>query len=594
MNSPPARSPSVPVPTDGVDPRVALATAVQAGPGVYAVLAGSGVSTGAGIKTGWQVVQDLIRKIAVAEGVKPDELGNQPERWWATQGRPEPRYDTLLSAIAPTDAARQALLRPYFDPPPGAGGPIAPTTAHQALGQLCASGYVRVIVTTNFDRLIERGLEQAGVSPQVIATPAAAAGMTPLVHAPATVVKLHGDYTMLGLRNTPDELRGYPLAWRKLLARVFDEYGLLVVGWSADWDLALVDALQRAPSRRYPLFWAAHHGRLSDTAKRLVAQRQATVIEHTGADELLADLAVRVDRLARSAARGLRPKRKPFGNNSPDDLWVPPLGWASIPLLQLRAVGIVSEVPADSCEPIRRRERDTILETLRASALTRRLETLAQRELAFATPGPVDGVLPVPLDDWVQTPNGYHTSTSASHRLGGDATSGVSCLVDVRLPNAAGFGASATVTCIVDIGISVQGTVSLAETARLLRDALLVATTGLPDAVAGVIPPNAKVTGAEVYFRAAATDGHNQHRVNDIAQRIDLSSLGRPSRGIGTYYSYCVEIPEAFSEHAAAQLVVDALEVLALDSGYLEPDEGLARLREALSREVNHQTTNVT
>ena len=301
--------PSVPRPTQDVEPRVALATSIQAGRGVYAILAGSGLSTAAGIKTGWQVVQDLIRRVAVAEGVDSNELGERPEDWWSRQGRPQPRYDTLLQALAQTDAARQLLLREYFDPLPDAGGPIAPTSAHVAIGRLCATGYVRVILTTNFDRLIERGLERGGVSPQVIGSPAALLGMTPLVHAPATVVKLHGDYTMLGLRNTPAELKTYPAPLRKLLARVFVEYGLLTIGWSAEWDVALVEALERVRSRRYPMFWAAQRGRLEETAKRLITQHNATVIDHAGADDLFADLATRIDRLARAASRRHRPRR---------------------------------------------------------------------------------------------------------------------------------------------------------------------------------------------------------------------------------------------------------------------------------------------
>jgi len=51
---------------------------MQAAPGVNAVLIGSGLSTAAGIPTGWQVVEDLIRKLASAEGVDPAELGDQP------------------------------------------------------------------------------------------------------------------------------------------------------------------------------------------------------------------------------------------------------------------------------------------------------------------------------------------------------------------------------------------------------------------------------------------------------------------------------------------------------------------------------------
>jgi hypothetical protein len=91
----------------------------------------------------------------------------------------------------------------------------------------------------------------------VIRTPADIPGMTPLAHAPATVIKLHGDYADLLMRNTVDELDSYPAEWDALLDRVLEEYGLIVSGWSADWDKALVAAHRRVRSRRrrYPLFW---------------------------------------------------------------------------------------------------------------------------------------------------------------------------------------------------------------------------------------------------------------------------------------------------------------------------------------------------
>jgi hypothetical protein len=68
-------------PTSGVDPRVALATSMHAAPGMYAVLVGSGLSTAAGIPTGWQVVQDLIRRVAVADGVNCEEVKDDPENY---------------------------------------------------------------------------------------------------------------------------------------------------------------------------------------------------------------------------------------------------------------------------------------------------------------------------------------------------------------------------------------------------------------------------------------------------------------------------------------------------------------------------------
>src|SRR5665213_1909351 len=290
-----------------VDGRSALAVSMHALPGVYAVLVGSGMSTAAGIPTGWQVVQDLVRRVTTSEGVSAEELGDSPEEWWAAQGRAEPRYDTLLAAVASTDSARQQLLRGYFDPLPPER-PIQPTAAHMALASLCAVGRVRLILTTNFDRLIERALDAVGITPQVVARTEVIAGMTPLPHAPVTVLKLHGDYAMPGLRNSPDELSAYPPEMDALLDRVFDEWGLLVVGWSATYDIALGNAIARAPSRRYPTFWTSHEGLLTEEARRLVDLRQARVLDTRGADEFLPDLVERLDRLDELARRRVRPR----------------------------------------------------------------------------------------------------------------------------------------------------------------------------------------------------------------------------------------------------------------------------------------------
>jgi len=207
---------------------------------------------------------------------------------------------------------------------------------------------VRVILTTNFDRLIERALDQAGIAPQVISTPSALVGMTPLVHTQATVVKLHGDYLSLGLRNTPDELSAYPNEFKTLLARVFDEYGLVVVGWSAEYDTALVNAIEASPARRYPTYWATFHGDVSEPARRLMAQRQTCVIETSGADEFLGDVVQKINRLEQVARRRVRPTPlrtyflMPESSNAPQ-------GWGVLPLLQLRVASMFQPASSETC-----------------------------------------------------------------------------------------------------------------------------------------------------------------------------------------------------------------------------------------------------
>lgn len=55
-----------------IDPIHALAFSIQANPGVYALLLGSGVSRAAKIPTGWEITLDLVRKLANLHGETAD------------------------------------------------------------------------------------------------------------------------------------------------------------------------------------------------------------------------------------------------------------------------------------------------------------------------------------------------------------------------------------------------------------------------------------------------------------------------------------------------------------------------------------------
>lgn len=234
-----------------IEPIHALALSMQV-PKLYALLLGSGVSRAADVPTGWEVVLDLIGKLATLDGEDPPD----PYRWYRDKFGSEPDYSELLERIAPTPAGRQQLQRQYWE----AGlddTARPPTEAHRAVADLVRRGHVKVIITTNFDRLVENALREVGVEPTILTSPDAIEGMTPLDHIDCCVVKLHGDYTDERVRNTTEELSHYPDAVDRLLDRIVDEYGLLICGWSGDWDIALRKAMLRAPSRRYTTYWAA-------------------------------------------------------------------------------------------------------------------------------------------------------------------------------------------------------------------------------------------------------------------------------------------------------------------------------------------------
>ena len=73
-----------------------LSFSLYSNPGTYALLLGSGVSRAANIPTGWEIVCDLIRKIAARDNLK---INGNEEDWFKSQYGKEPSYSELLDKL---------------------------------------------------------------------------------------------------------------------------------------------------------------------------------------------------------------------------------------------------------------------------------------------------------------------------------------------------------------------------------------------------------------------------------------------------------------------------------------------------------------
>lgn len=275
-----------------IDPIISLVFSIHDSKGVYALLIGSGVSRGAGIPTGWEVILDLIRKIA---HIKGEDCEPDPENWYKEKYGLDPDYAKLLKILASSPSERAYLLKNYFEPneEEQEQGLKIPTNAHRAIAELVANGYIKVIITTNFDRLLEKALDDIGVTPTVISSPDSAEGAFPLTHTTCTIVKLHGDYLDTRIKNTTDELATYDKKINILLDRIFDEFGLIVCGWSAEWDTALRSSLERCKNHRFSTYWTSR-GNDNQSALRLIELRKAHRIQIIDADTFFRDLAEKV------------------------------------------------------------------------------------------------------------------------------------------------------------------------------------------------------------------------------------------------------------------------------------------------------------
>ncbi len=270
------------------DPIASLAVTMQVKKGTFALMLGSGVSKSAQIPTGWDIILNLIERMATVEG---DTISGSADIWYSAKYGEEPSYGEVLDALAKTAGERSQLIRPFIEPSEeeAESGLKQPTDAHRAIASLVAGGYVKVIVTTNFDKLMEMSLTDVGVTPTVISSVDGILAAFPLVHNKCTVVKIHGDYIDSRILNTTDELKEYSVEFNRLLDQIFHEYGIIVSGWSAEWDTALRNALVESTSPWFSTYWNSHH-EPGPAAKEIISARKGQVISNMDANEFFQKL----------------------------------------------------------------------------------------------------------------------------------------------------------------------------------------------------------------------------------------------------------------------------------------------------------------
>lgn len=297
----------------GEDTLTQLAFTIQANKNVYALLLGSGISSSSGIKTGWGITCDLIARYAIGRGEKEPDLESEKDRddywatWYTQKYGTEPDYSDILEKLGNTDNERQALVESYIEPTDEEfnKGLKSPTKAHHAIAKLIKRGFIKIIITTNFDRLLEQALNNVGITPTIIASEDDLSGQEPLDHSLCYIIKLHGDYQDRRIKNTTGELSEYSDEYKALLKRIFNDYGLIICGWSAAWDIALKQALRSATSRRYSLFWASY-GELGEDANQIVKERKGKVIptnKINGADGFFTKLQEKVEQIEKLSLR---------------------------------------------------------------------------------------------------------------------------------------------------------------------------------------------------------------------------------------------------------------------------------------------------
>ncbi|CCH88519.1 conserved protein of unknown function [Modestobacter italicus] len=323
-------------------------------------LLGAGASAAAGVPTAARIVDDLLLRLYAADFQQvrqnldpgdPAVMARVRAHYDGANGIPPlgspADYSAAFQAAMPDAEVRRHYLRQLF-----AGR--MPCFGQRLLGAAVAAGAADLLITTNFDDLIERAVTEAhtarrsgparllsvsALESRRRASTAVADDEWPLL------IKLHGDFREMALKNLDSELRDQDTTLRRVIVDSSRRFGLAVAGYSGrDQSVMsmLADSLQ---PDAWPagLWWLTRDpGSLQASVIELLERARgagiaARVVESATFDEAMGALAdqVRLDDGVRAYVDGLRPRARVVDAPLPQ-------ADGAFPVLRLNAVPILS------------------------------------------------------------------------------------------------------------------------------------------------------------------------------------------------------------------------------------------------------------
>lgn len=223
-------------------------------------LLGAGASAAAQVPTADHITMDLLlrmyadahqlvrQRLSLAEAADVDRIRAYYDN---KNGMPLLRdpsaYSAAFQLALPDEEARRQYLRSLFEG-------RSPSFGQRILGALVASGLCNLLITTNFDDLVEKAVEQAQVrlgDPSRNRLGVAAlgnptqAGLALSDNDFPYLFKLHGDFRERHLKNLVSELQTQDVRMRQAVLDASRRFGMAVVGYSGR-DASVMEMLKEA------------------------------------------------------------------------------------------------------------------------------------------------------------------------------------------------------------------------------------------------------------------------------------------------------------------------------------------------------------
>lgn len=231
----------------------------------FALLIGAGTSHSSGISTTFEICNDLTKLLYLSSRgenanrfpyVELDEAiaWRDQQAWYHNRGN-ENAYSVLMRKYNQTEAARRKYLESLME-----GKRPNEGLVHLAVAIKC--GVFDIVLTTNFDRLIEDAMRVVDAKLPLILDHEARIDTIRLTENRPKIIKLHGDF-LYNPANLDSETDDVLVNMKGKLEKVLSEYGLIVIGYGGN-DKSVMNILQSLAKTQggipYGLYWLKRSG----------------------------------------------------------------------------------------------------------------------------------------------------------------------------------------------------------------------------------------------------------------------------------------------------------------------------------------------
>lgn len=269
-----------------VDPILPLSISITEGERTYAIFLGSGISSNAGIPTGGQLLSNTIKLLYKMENNGSEVRDEEVEVWFKKSEYKSWGYSEILEELCPSKEDRRNFLEKIF-----LGK--TPTDSHHIIAEMVEQKLVKVIVTTNFDRLMEQALDEKGVAYDVVSSEKDISELKPREHSNCRIIKLHGDYQKFNIKNTKKELESLEDGVADEFKDILNNYGIVVIGYGGS-DKGVMDCMEERTNPRYTLYWVAQEN-VNIKVEDLIKLQNGKKIVRRSADEFFLELFQKID-----------------------------------------------------------------------------------------------------------------------------------------------------------------------------------------------------------------------------------------------------------------------------------------------------------